>query len=67
MLRGFTAVERFRKLRCSRNYTPNIMKISMESTIKDQGVGSKILMAAIIVLAAAGGIALFLWWVYSLR
>jgi hypothetical protein len=43
------------------------MKKSMESTIKDQGVGSKILIAAIIVLAAAGGIALFLWWVYSLR
>jgi len=39
----------------------------MESTVKDQGLGSKLLIAAVIVIASAGGIASFLWWVYSLR
>jgi hypothetical protein len=39
----------------------------MESTVKDQGLGSKLLIAAFIVIAGAGGIASFLWWVYSLR
>jgi hypothetical protein len=39
----------------------------MESTVKDQGLGSKLLIAAVIVIAGAGGIASFLWWVYSLR
>jgi len=43
------------------------MKESMESTIKDQGLASKVFITAVIIIAAAGGIALFLWWVYSLR
>ena len=45
----------------------NIMEESMDSTVREQGIGSKLLIAAVIVIAAGGGIASFLYWVYSLR